>query len=302
MTNTRQITPHLWFEKEAAEAARFYAAAFPGSKVTGITTLRDTPSGTVDLVSFELMGQAFMSIGAGPLFKFNPSISFHVKLKSKGEIDAIWEKLSRGGSVLMEMGEYPFSEKYGWVQDRYGLSWQLMYVNEGEITQSITPVLLYVGEVCGKAEEAVNFYTAVFSARNGRGSSKVEQVLRYGKGEPPDREGTLKYAAFKLFGQEFGAMDSAHPHNFAFNEAISFMVYCDSQAEIDHFWGELSAVPEAEQCGWLKDRYGVSWQIVPTAMDEMMARGTREQLDRVTQAFLQMKKFDLALLHKAYEG
>jgi predicted 3-demethylubiquinone-9 3-methyltransferase (glyoxalase superfamily) len=302
MTTNRQITPHLWFDKDAAGAARFYASTFPASKVTGINTLHDTPSGSVDIVSFEVLGQAFVGIGAGPLFKFNPSISFHVNLGSKNEIDAIWEKLSRGGTVLMELGEYPFSEKFGWIQDRYGLSWQLIFVNQAEIQQGITPALLFVGDVCGKAEEAINFYASVFSAKDGRGASKVEQVSRYGKGEQPDREGTVKYATFKLFGQEFGAMDSAHPHNFSFNEAISFMVYCDTQAEIDYYWGKLSAVHEAEQCGWLKDRFGVSWQIVPTAMDEMMVSGTPEQIDRVTQAFLQMKKFDLAQLQKAYEG
>ena len=110
------------------------------------------------------------------------------------------------------------------------------------------------------------------------------------------------FADFMLEGQWFAAMDSAHEHNFAFNEAISFMVYCDTQEEIDYYWDKLSAVPEAEQCGWLKDTYGLSWQIVPTAMDKMMAKGTKEQIDRVTQAFLKMKKFDLAELQKAYEG
>jgi predicted 3-demethylubiquinone-9 3-methyltransferase (glyoxalase superfamily) len=105
-----------------------------------------------------------------------------------------------------------------------------------------------------------------------------------------------------LENQWFAAMDSAHEHKFKFNEAISFMVYCDTQAEIDEYWEKLSAVPEAEQCGWLKDRYGVSWQIVPTAMDEMMSQGTSDQMGRVTEAFLKMKKFDIAELKRAYEG
>jgi predicted 3-demethylubiquinone-9 3-methyltransferase (glyoxalase superfamily) len=97
-------------------------------------------------------------------------------------------------------------------------------------------------------------------------------------------------------------MDSAHTHNFKFNEAISLMVNCDTQEEIDYYWEKLSAVPEAEQCGWLKDKFGLSWQIVPTEMDEMMRDGTPEQIGRVTQAFLKMKKFDLAELRKAYAG
>ncbi|MBI2326959.1 VOC family protein [Candidatus Curtissbacteria bacterium] len=321
----QKITPHLWFDKEAKEAAEFYTSVFPNSKITNITTLHDTPSGSVEIVSFVLSRQAFMAISAGPLFKFNPSISSHVKCKTKDEVDALWKKLSKGGIILMELGKYPWSEKYGWLQDKYGLSWQIIFVGEGEIKQKITPVLMFVGDVCGKAEEAVNFYTSVFknapfdsaqafgsevfdreaqteSAQARRGVSKVGNIIRYGKGEEPDRQGSLKYAAFTLEGQEFGAMDSAHKHNFTFNEAISFMVYCETQKGVDYFWEKLSAVPEAEQCGWLKDKYGLSWQIVPTALGKMMTDGSKEQIDRVTQAFLPMKKFDIAKLKKAYEG
>jgi len=97
-------------------------------------------------------------------------------------------------------------------------------------------------------------------------------------------------------------MDSAHEHTFGFNEAISFIVDCNTQEEIDYYWVKLSAVPEAEQCGWLKDKYGLSWQIVPTAMDEMMRDKDEKKLARVTEAFLNMKKFDLEELKKAYEG
>ena len=110
------------------------------------------------------------------------------------------------------------------------------------------------------------------------------------------------FTDFMLEGQWFAAMDSARMHDFAFSEAISFIVHCEDQAEIDYYWEKLSAVPESEQCGWLKDKYGLSWQIVPTAMDEMMSKGTPEQINRVTQSFLQMKKFDLATLQKAYDG
>lgn len=155
---------------------------------------------------------------------------------------------------------------------------------------------MFVGDVVGKAEKAVKFYTSVFP------KGKIDMTVRYGKGEEPERQGTLKYAAFRLEGKEFGAMDSAHPHNFAFNEAISFIVYCDTQKEIDYYWKKLSAVPEAEQCGWLKDKYGLSWQIVPRDMDEMMSHGSKDQIAHVTEAFLKMKKFDIAKLKKAYEG
>ena len=122
----QKITPHLWFDKEAKEAAEFYASSFTNSKVTNVRTLHNTPSGDCDIVSFELSGRQFRAISAGPLFKFNPSISFHVKCKTKDEVEALWNKLSESGTALMELGAYPWSERYGWLQDKYGLSWQIV--------------------------------------------------------------------------------------------------------------------------------------------------------------------------------
>jgi predicted 3-demethylubiquinone-9 3-methyltransferase (glyoxalase superfamily) len=292
----QKITPHLWFDKEAKEAADFYVSTFPKSKIKSTTVLHNTPAGSADIVTFELLGLEFQAISAGPLFKFNPSVSFHVTCKTKAEVDAIWKKLSQDGQVLMELGAYPFSERYGWVQDKYGLSWQIIYASGAGVKQKITPVIMFVGGVCGRAEEAVNFWTSIIP------ESKVEAVQRYGKGEELDKEGTLKYAAFSLFGQEFGAMDSAYEHLFMFNEAISFIVSCNTQEEIDFYWKKLSAVPEAEQCGWLKDKYGLSWQVVPASMDDMLRGNDQEKIDRVTQAFLVMKKLDIAMLQEAYEG
>ena len=291
----QKIRPHLWFDTQAEEAANLYASTFPNSQVTDVTILRATPSGDTPVVSFELFGQDFQAISAGPLFTFNPSISFLVLCDSEEEVDTYWRALAEGGTALMPLDSYPHSKRYGWTQDRYGLSWQLMLA-DGEVGQRIVPSLMYVGDVAGKAEEAITFYTETFD------DSAVGDILRYGKGEEPDREGTVKYAGFELFGQQFAAMDSAREHDFTFNEAISLMVNCDTQAEIDRYWEALSAVPESEQCGWLKDRFGVSWQIVPTAMDEMLRNSTEEQLARVTEAFLKMKKFDIAELERAAAG
>ncbi len=158
MPTIKNITPHLWFDNQAVEAAEFYVSVFPDSSVLNVVTMDGTPSGSVDTVVFNLSGNRFMAISAGPLFKFN--------------------------------------------------------------------------------------------------------------------------------------------------EAISFMVYCEDQAEIDYYWEKLGAGgdPNAQQCGWLKDKFGLSWQIVPTAMDEMMVNGNKEQLARVTKAFMQMKKFNLAELEAAYNG
>lgn len=292
----QRITPHLWFDKQARQATEFYTSLFPNSKLTSITTLRNTPSGDTDVVAFVLSGQSFMAISAGPLFKFNPSVSFLVACRTIGEVDAVWGRLSEGGSALMPLDAYPFSERYGWLEDRYGLSWQIMHAGDRQITQKITPTLMFVGKVSGKAEEAITFYASVFK------NAAVGAIDRYGKGEEPDREGTIKHATFTLEGQQFAAMDSARAHDFSFNEAISLMVYCDTQAEIDYYWDRLSAVPEAEQCGWLKDRYGLSWQVVPREMDRMLGAGDEERAARVTRAFLQMKKFDIAKLREAFEG
>src|SRR3989338_1467824 len=289
----QKIKPHLWFNKEAKEAAEFYVKTFGGkSKVNNITTLHDTPSGDCDVVSFEIWEYDFMAISAGPLFKFNPSISFMVNFDSSQDTDArkrideVWEKLSDDGKTLMPLDKYPFSERYGWIEDKYGLSWQLIYTNpEGEERPLIIPSLLFVTEGCDKAEEATDFYLSVFK------NAKRGAIARYPAGSEPNKEGAIMFTDFTLEGQWFAAMDgSARMHDFAFNEAISFIVYCKDQKEIDYYWEKLSAIPESEQCGWLKDKYGVSWQIAPTAMDKMMEKGSKEQMTRVTEAFLKMKK------------
>lgn len=297
----RNITPHLWFDKEAKEAAAFYVSVFNASgagdsRIKSTTVLHDTPSGSVDIVALELAGQEFSFISAGPLFKFNPSVSFLVACTTKDEVDAFWSKLSAGGAALMPLSSYPFSERYGWTQDRYGVSWQVMLFGEHPIEQKITPTLLFVGDVCGRAEEAMRFYTSVFE------ESAVGNIHRYGKDDSPDKEGSVKHAGFTLEGQQFAAMDSAHAHSFEFNEAISLIVNCDTQEQIDYYWQKLSAVPESEQCGWLKDKYGLSWQIVPAAMNEMLEGKDPIKIARLTEAFLKMKKFDIAALKRAYYG
>ena len=302
-TNKHKIIPHLWYDTQAKEAAEFYCSVFPNSKIANVITLHNTPSGDCDIVSFELSGQPFMAISAGPLFKFNPSVSFILNFdpsrdkNARKNLDAAWEKLSHGGSVLMPLDKYPFSERYGWLQDTYGLSWQFILSNpDGEERPFIVPSLLFAGNICGKAEEATNFYLSVFN------NSKRGIIARYPQGMEPDKEGTIMFTDFMINNQWFAVMDSAREHKFNFNEAISFMVPCDTQEEIEYFWEKLSTVPEAEQCGWCKDQYGLSWQIHPAVMDEMMQNGTRDQVDRLTQAFLPMKKFDIAKLKKAYEG
>ena len=289
----QKISTHLWFDKEAKEAAEFYLSAFEGSVLKSATTLHGTPSGDCDMVHITLADADFYFISAGPYFSLTPAVSFIVACEKKQEVDALWATLSAGGSVLMELGECPFSARYGWLTDKYGVSWQLMYT-EQPVTQKITPSMMFVGKVAGKAEEAMNFYASIFP------DSKVTPLMHYGQGEEPEKEGALRFGKFMILNKEFAAMDSAREHDFTFNEAISFLVHCDTQEEIDNYWSKLSAVPEAEQCGWLKDKYGFSWQITPSIMDEMLTDKDETRIARVTQAFLKMKKFDIALLKAAY--
>lgn len=300
----QKIIPHLWFDKEAKEAAAFYVSAFGNdSRVTHSSVLHDTPSGDCDILSFDLRGYSFMAISAGPLFTFNPSISFILNFDpsrdedARADLDALWGTLADGGKPLMPLDKYPFSEHYGWMQDKYGVSWQLMLTNpEGEPRPFIIPSLMFTGDMTGKADEAIDFYVSTFKGSR-RGMSAP-----YPPGAAPEKDATLMFAEFMLEGQWFTAMDSGHMHKFDFNEAVSLLVRCKDQSEIDAYWSALSAVPASEQCGWLKDKYGVSWQIVPADLDAMIRSGDDAAVARVTQAFLQMKKFDLAALKKAYEG
>lgn len=217
--------------------------------------------------------------------------------KAREALDALWAKLSQGGKELMPLAEYPFSKRYGWIQDKYGVSWQLILTDpSGEPRPDIITSLLFVGSAYGKAEDALKFYASVFK------DSKVGLIAKYPAGMEPNKEGTTMFGEASLSGEWITAMDGGGTHDFAFSEGISLIVRCEDQAEIDYFWEKLSAVPESEQCGWLKDKFGVSWQITPKALDEMMSKGTPEQIARVTKAFLPMKKFDIAALESAYKG
>jgi len=291
----QKIVPHLWFDTQAGEAADFYLSVFPDSKDLGRYIIEDTPSGDAQSISLELYGLKFMFISAGPYFTINPSVSFLIACTSREEVDTLWNQLIDGGTAMMDLGSYPFSEHYGWVADKFGVSWQIMLMGDMPFTQKITPTMMFVGENCGKCETAINEYTAIFK------DAKINGLERYGDGMEPQTPEMIKHIAFELEKESFAAMDSAYENPFQFSEAISFIVNCDSQEEIDYYWDKLSFVPEAEQCGWLKDKYGFSWQIVPSLMEDMMSSGDDDQISRVTQAFLQMKKFVIADLLAAYQ-
>jgi predicted 3-demethylubiquinone-9 3-methyltransferase (glyoxalase superfamily) len=295
----QKITPHLWFDSQAEEAMHFYTSIFQHSKMAKIAYYGEAgaevsgkPKGTVLTVTFELEGQEFGALNGGPVFHFSPAVSFFVNCKTQEEVNELWKKLSAGGKVLMELDRYPFSEKYGWLEDKFGVSWQL---NLASRTQKITPSFLFVGEQHGKAEEAIHFYTSLFK------NSSVIRIERYGAGEEAP-EGTVKYAMFSLNGQEFIAMESNGEHPFTFTPAISFLVNCEAQEEVDELWDKLAQGGEIDPCGWLKDKYGVSWQIVPTVLGEMLSDRDPQKSEKVMKAMLQMKKIDIQALQQAYSS
>lgn len=280
----QKITPNLWFDGNAKEAVDFYVAAFtdgkalstvyyPKSAEEGLADFQLELAGKELSIEFELGDQQFVAINAGPEFRFNTSTSFMLNFDpsrdnmAREHLDKLWDRLIDGGEALMPLETYPFSKRYGWLKDKYGLSWQLILTSpEGEPRPFIIPTLLFAGSSTNHAEEAIQFYLSVFK------DSRAGTMARYGKDTGPAKTGALMFADFMLAGQWFAAMDSGTKQDDTFNEAISFAVICKDQAEIDYFWEKLSAVPASEQCGWCKDKYGLSWQIVPENMEQLMQK------------------------------
>jgi predicted 3-demethylubiquinone-9 3-methyltransferase (glyoxalase superfamily) len=291
----KKIVPHLWFNRQASEAAALYTRVITPGRIRWSAQLHNTPSDSIDIISAEIGGREFQLLSAGPEFKFNPSVSFLVGCETAAEVDAIWSELNTGGQALMPLGSYDFSPRYGWTHDRYGLSWQVMAQSAPGLPR-ILPTQMFVGAVYGRCEEALRFYTSLFP------DSSISEVMYYGENEAPDRAGCVRHANFTLLGQPFAAQESNYAHEFGFNEAISYMVYCDTQDEIDHYWQTLSADPTAEACGWLKDRFGFSWQIVFSGMDALLLDTDAVRLARVTESMLRMKKLDIAELERAHRG
>jgi len=275
---SKSIYPCLWFDNKAMEAATFYCTLFSNAKITA-----DTPM----VAKFEIEGKTIMGLNGGPMFKINPSISFFVTCQSNEEIEGIWNKLIEDGSAMMPLDKYPWSEKFGWAKDKFGMTWQLMLGELAEGSQKIMPSFLFVGEQYGNAEQAIRYYTAIFP------NSTIDTLQIYQAGETQP-EGKLKFGQFSLNNESFAAMDGFGSHDFQFNEGVSIVVECETQQEIDFYWGRLTEGGKESQCGWLKDKFGVSWQIVPTILSSLMSDPAKA--GKVVEAFMKMKKFDIEAL------
>lgn len=294
------ITPFIWYDNEAEDAARLYTSLFADGRITHVSRYSDAgneahgqPAGRVMVAGFELAGQRISALNGGPAFKPTPAISFFVRLESEAEVNALWEGLGEGGSVLMPLDGYPWSRRYGWLQDRYGVSWQIaVHETTGQGT-TVTPSLMFTQGNMGRAAEAIALYTRIFPGA-------AQGPVQYRDATDGEAAGTVLFGDFTLFGQQFSIMDAPGAHDFGFTEGLSLMVSCDTQAEIDHYWEALTADGGREsQCGWLKDRFGVSWQITPTVMEGLMASSDAAAADRLMTAMLKMKKLDITTLQAA---
>jgi predicted 3-demethylubiquinone-9 3-methyltransferase (glyoxalase superfamily) len=295
------IVPCLWFDNQAESAARFYTETFPSGRVTAVSHYPqsgDNPSGkasgSVLTVEFEIAGQGFTALNGGPQFSINPSLSFFVHVETAHEAESLFEKLASGGDVLMALGEYPWSTRYGWVKDRFGVSWQVIAGPRASGAATIAPCLMFAGPRHGQAESALQTYARIFR------DARIEAIERYSTNEGP--EGTVKHGRIAIGRQTLIAMDSHIDHGFTFNEAVSLQVMCDDQAEVDRYWVDLSDAGEEGPCGWLKDRFGVSWQVVPSRISEWLTSTDTAARDRAFQAVMGMRKLDIAAIQAAFEG
>ncbi len=275
------IYPCLLFNNQSIEASNFYLEVFKDSNISTRT----------DIVSiFNINGQKFMALDAGADFKPNPAMSFYTVFESEEELKKVWKSLSETGMVMMPLDQYNWSELYGWVSDKFGVSWQLTLGRISDMGQKITAALMFVGKQFGKAEEAIDFYTRIFD------DSKQIMMNRYAD-EDKLQAGKLVHAQFQLKGQRFIAMDSGMEHKFQFTEGNSFVVSCKNGKEIDHYWEALSEGGEKSRCGWLKDKFGLSWQIVPSELGEWMEDKNRTK--RIMAKVLTMDKLDYDELKNA---
>ena len=275
-----KLQPCLWFDGQAKNAATFYCSIFSNAKI-----VVDTPM----VVKFELEGKMIMGLNGGPMFRINPSISFFVTCTSTEEIEQTWEKLMDGGKAMMPLDKYPWSEKYGWLVDKFGMTWQLILGDLPDSGQKIICSFLFTGEKYGQASKAMEHYTEIFPG------SKINQQELYQAGEAQP-EGSLKFGQFSLIDEQFAAMDGFGAHEFVFNEGVSILVDCENQEEIDHYWNSLTAGGKESMCGWLVDKFGVSWQIVPRIIGNLMSNP--DKAGKVMQELMKMKKIEIStLLH-----
>lgn len=281
-----KIHPAIWFDQNGVEAATFYGTLFEDSEIISQTPVS---------VLFKLKGYQILGINGGPVYSPNPSISFYVECDTEAEIVHKFESLSQDGKIMMALDKYPWAEKYAFIEDRYNVSWQLNLRSKENGHQKITPSLLFVNRNNGNASKALELYTSLFNG------GKIKELSHYMEGSG-NTTGHVLFSRAEIEGFQFIAMDGPGFHDFDFNEGVSFVVYTETQDETDHYWDNLIKNGGSEgQCGWLKDPFGISWQIIPRKFMEIISEGNPEKTRRIFDAMMPMKKLILADLLKAAE-
>lgn len=220
-------------------------------------------------------------------------MSLFVTCGSRQELDGIYERLSPGGKILMALGEYPFCPRYAFFSDKFGVHWPL-FLQEGA-PQKITPCILFGGDRRGRGPEAIKFYLMLFN------DGKVVMDERYEKGEG-GLENSVKHARLRLEDSELIVMDAGNDAPMTMNGALSLIVNCKDQPEVDRFWSAIGRAGKEIQCGWIEDQFGVSWQIVPEGIDDLLYGPDKQKSQRAIDAMLKMKKLDIEGLRRAYAG
>lgn len=268
------LYPCLWFDNNSRDAADFYVSAFPSSKILDSNPL---------VTTFELIGTKFMALNGGPMYKMTPAFSFSVYHENEMETRRLYNLLSKHGNILIPLDKYDWSPLYAWVEDKFGVSWQLDANSSGQ-KEKIIPTLLFVNQKNTMVKDAVEYYKNIFP-----GSDTIfEAPFPPGTGMP---EGSLLFARFRLNENVINIMCSTEYHDYDFTPGNSIVIECETQEEIDFYWEKLGKDGLYSMCGWLEDKYGVSWQIIPSVLPGLMM--DPEKAGKVAQAFMKMQKLEI---------
>ena len=287
---TKQNTlVHLWFKGEDLKnAVDKYTKIFENSKILRSINF-DTPfDTTADCIEFTLGGRVFQAINAEPAFEFNNSFSFVVMCPSQEDLNTKWTNLiSNGGKEIMPLEKTDFAECYGILEDEFGLTWHVFLDGQMHFDFEVVPVMMYPQ---GKTKEALEFYSTVFK-------DFAINFVDY----LDEEKNNIIFSCFTINGSDYFAWDNLEEVDYPFNESTSIMIECETQEEIDYYWDKLSADKNDGQCGWTKDRFGLSWQIIPKYVNEVFFNQGKEKYNKISSAMLEMKKLDIEKLKQAAE-
>ncbi|SDF58389.1 VOC family protein [Chitinophaga filiformis] len=278
-SSNTNIFPCIWFDGKAKEAFDFYVSVFPNSRITDENPI---------VVKALLDGTEIMGLNGGPMYKPNPALSFMWVSNDKVAIAQIWEKLAEDGRIFMQLDSYPWSASYGWIEDRYGVSWQLYYGADDWKYNKLVPTLMFGQAQQGQCQQALDFYERTFPAY------KNDGLLRYSEGP---MTGQIQHTQFTLNGHLLMAMDSGVPQHMTFTEGVSLVLECDDQETIDYYWNAFTKSGEEGLCGWCKDPFGISWQVVPKNIGQLLFKSHNPQ--KAQEALMQMRKIEITELQNA---